>query len=688
MNSFYKLISIIGLILGVFIPKHDSFGQNCSINAGGNQVICGTTATLLATRGGNLATGNPSPIWTLEEKPLGATDPLISSPNTLNTDVSGLNSPGIYRFRVSQSCESGTTSSIVSVTAPGEVSTFTAGPDITGVSALVGEATLSGVIPPGYTGQWTYYNIFEFEFFSNIVTTNAVMVNDNTETPNLNLLNKVNHPADPAYIAILTITSINNPNCTYSDRATVRFVPNPEIVVPTSVNFCQTPPNNRIFFNLQSTSPIFSTLNGAPNASGHPDFGTTVTLTPISQPIGGNIGFLEMRSGVIFLSGVSVIGSYTFNLTVSNSIGSFTTPSITFNFNGSEPQRGTFVNSNYPDQMQLYSFVGTGGAVYCNKEGDTNPITFFFGINPDDPEDLITNVSVSNIFPPGQNHSIESVSGQGTRERLITVAPPSGGWNIGTYKIFIELTNGTCRRSHIYYIHISDAGRSDIEVDDTTVCYPGSGSVSATIMLPEVFISAVNSSYFQDFSGHYQLTSISRPPGAANPIFQANNLRSLTNVSTVISNLNREGEYVFRIRAVPYTGSVGDFLEKEFECSGASLESTFSVFVSTQRGANAGSDFGVSCVPNPRLLGNDPGPASSGEWIFVTGPDGASPVFSDQNLPNTEVTGLTEEGDYTFRWSITTGDCVSNDEMTISVGLCNRSRVITNPMLPSKIRIL
>ncbi len=64
----------------------------------------------------------------------------------------------------------------------GDVSFFTAGPDITNVSAITGTATLNAVIPAGYTASWTYYNIYNKEYYNQVTTTNATMSDTATAT--------------------------------------------------------------------------------------------------------------------------------------------------------------------------------------------------------------------------------------------------------------------------------------------------------------------------------------------------------------------------------------------------------------------------------------------------------------------------------------------------------------------------
>lgn len=164
-----------------------SFAQ-CTINAGGNVTICGTTHTLDGSSSGNTV-GNPT--WTLVSKPSGAPDPAISNVNVLKPNVTGMTSPGNYVFKISQSCDDGSTvTSQVNITAPGDVSTFTAGPDITNVNATVGTVTLNGVIPAGYTASWSAYNIYNWERSSVKNMENAQFSSTTIANPTFSLIKK------------------------------------------------------------------------------------------------------------------------------------------------------------------------------------------------------------------------------------------------------------------------------------------------------------------------------------------------------------------------------------------------------------------------------------------------------------------------------------------------------------------
>ena len=645
------------------------FYSQCTINAGGNKTICGTATTLQGTAGAS-NTGNPT--WTLVSKPSGAPDPVITGGNTLTPNVTGMTSPGNYVFQAEQNCSAGgSVTSQVTIAAPGAVLGFTAGPDITNIPATTGIANLSATVPNGYTPSWTFYHIYSFEFNGTVIGTNASISGANTATPTLTLANKASHQVDPAYRAVLRITSTVNPSCFYEDTVDIRFIPNPLVQYTLNQNQCVFSGTNVNSFYIDPVlnSPRFSTATA--NSAGNPTFGTSVSMVAISQPSGGNIQYTRMENGRLYFSGITAVGPYVFDLTVSNITGS-TTLRITYNFNGYTPNQVSFLDAAHPNQMQLYSFGGSGGAVYCSSLiGLSTPITYYFKIDPADPANTVITASSTGIIPGGTAAPGITTNGAGTMDRNIVVTPPAGGWKAGTYRISMTVsTVSGCSRPQSYYIHISDSARPSVNVNNITACYSGSGSASATIPLPAIYQqTAANPSYLQDYNGYYNFTLVSSPAGAATPVYEATSTRALiSGTSTVISNLNKEGEYVFKIRPVPQGGGVGQFLEAEYACNGASIEDTFSVFVSAQVGANAGSVQNLIGTSQTIFNGNNPGAVATGAWALLTKPVGATdPVIATPSAYNTNVTGFNSPGTYTFRWTVTTGTCTSTSDLTVNV---------------------
>ncbi|MDA3615043.1 PKD domain-containing protein [Polluticaenibacter yanchengensis] len=665
------------LLVQLFFPDVSFAQGSCTINAGGNEIICGSSTTLNASGGGSFSGG---PEWFFVSGPV---TPVIESPNSMSTNVTGMTNSGNYIFRVTRLCENGSTAnSQVTITARPKPATFTAGPDITNICATVGTTSLSGVIPAGFTGQWRAENIYSRSRYSTTESGNSEFSDNTIAAPVFSLINKADHELDPAYLAILRITSLDG-ICSYEDTAVVRFIPNP-VIKPQLDNYMCLDPDyvgpDPHYFYLES-APYFDTY--FTGSAGTVASGTNVTLNVVSQPSGGNISFKNIDNQIVVLDGINVTGVYKFTLKVENDCGSYTTPEISYEFSGERPHAVTFQPSGHgaPEQLMIYYVSASGGEVHCSaKVGSTTPEVFYFSIHPSDQPDLISSVEPSGIIPPGGAPAVV-VSGAGTYNRYATVTPPAGGWRVGTYKfsVYINNVDGSCGSVQDYYIHVSDGNRPNVSVPDQAVCYPGTGAVSATIPLPAVYKGVVNASYFQDFDGRYEFEVISQPAGSSDPEFTTDNLRLFTLSSTTISNLDKAGDYVFRITAKGYNSDVGPFLDQEYACSGTSLSSTFTIRVENLINANAGSDQDVSYETSASIAGNLPG-TGTGHWSWVGYPAGATPSIVDPNTNLTTVNGMTKVGIYELEWTITSlyGGCVSKD----------RVQLISSAVLPVSIIVL
>jgi len=636
---------------------------NCTVNAGGNAIVCGSSTILTGTLGGNV--GAAAPLWTFVSGPV---TPVIVSPNTLVTDVNGMTVDGNYTFELRQECMTGFNTSQVVITAHARPVSFTAGPDITDVCAATGTTTLGGVIPAGYTGEWRAVNIWRFYRLSETISTNAQFSSTTAAAPVFSLINKSNHEIDPAYWAILRITSADGV-CSYEDTTVVRFIPNPVINPIINTSRCQSPTSTNHYINL-SAPPYFNT--NYPGVAGAAIAGTAISLNVTSQPSGANMSFNRLDdNNYFFFNGVTQPGTYTFTITVTNSCGSYTSPTLTYTFEGITPRPVNLQPAGHeaPEQLVIYMASGSGGEVQCNIAGTTTPQSIYFSVNPADPPTVLTTITPSGIIPGGSAPTV-TVAGAGTYDRVATVTSPAGGWQIGTYRFNINTRNadGSCGVNQSYYIHVSDQSRPDVEVADISVCYPGTGAISATITLPDVYKGVVNSSYFQDFNGHYDIRLISSPAGAATPVYTTTNLRSLTSATTLISNLNRIGDYSFRITPVGYNSDVGAFLAQEYACAGTLIADTFIIRVEGRINSNAGSDQVSANGALVNLAGNNPGIAS-GTWSLVSSPAGSSPQITNPADPLTTGTNLNGAGAYEFAWTIVTpyGGCVSIDTTRITI---------------------
>jgi hypothetical protein len=458
-----------------------AIAQNCTANAGGNKTVCGSTTSLTGAVSG---TTSGSATWSFISGPV---TPTIATPTALTTNITGMTADGDYVFQLSQPCGSGTAVSTVTVTAHPRPASFTAGADITGICASVGTTTLNGVIPAGFTGVWSAYNTFQRARNAVIANTNSTFSSTSVATPTFSLTNKSLHTEDPAYKAILTITSLDG-LCSYSDTANVIFCPMPPTVRNSSSCYNS---STSAFFDLGFPS-LASSLTNAYGGSGNIAYGTTITFNVVSQPAGANIAFssAEVNTGSgtrIYTTGATIPGTYTFSITTTNCCGSTTSSVMTLTHNGYSTSNVNFQPAGHtaPEQMTLWGSGGTGGEVHCGIAGTSTPELFYFDINAADAPSTVATVASTGTLPTGASTPILTVTGAGTMNRTVSVDPGASGWKVGTYEIRVNI-GSSCITTNIYYIHISDNSRIPIDVRDTAFCYAGTGAVSATINLPAV----------------------------------------------------------------------------------------------------------------------------------------------------------------------------------------------------------
>ena len=651
----------------LFVSILNLFGQ---VNAGGNRIICGVDTALHGT-GSSGATFN----WTIISKPTGASNPIFSNSTILEPTVTGMNTPGPYTFRITQNLSGQITTSDVTITSTGDVSSFSAGVGSSAtIPATTGSYQLQGVIPEGFKGEWRAVNIYRSQQSGNPqVSTNSQFSNSTIANPVFSLINKANHEIDPAYKVILKITSNFNPSCFYEKEIIVRFIPNPNINIETNKSFCLSSLTTTPSLGL--TSAPFISTDGL--ASGAAQFGTTFTINPISFPSGGNLTFKSIDNSTLYFNPINVEGIYTFTITVSNSAGSYTTPSITMNFAFNLALGFRDINLG---QIESYSGGGTGASMYPPSYiGNSTPITIQFKIDPsENPNNVITTAAPSSIAPTGGYPTVvhNGTAGQ-PLNRNFTVTPPVGGWRAGTYAIRVgkTKTGSSCSSNQTYYIHISGGFQTDIHVNNVEACLPGAGISSVVVDLPAIKLG--DSSYLQDYSLRYGIETLSKPNGASNPIINNAELNA-ANIKTggkvTITNLDKPGVYTFRASAPgkDWGDERFGFIKKEFDFSNASNETIFTITVNEEVNANAGGDYiTTSCAPGFPLLGNQDG--GQGTWTVVSTPSGVSPsniTFSPDTTsgsPYTMVNGTSVIGAYTFRWTTNNGSCSSFDDVVVTV---------------------
>jgi hypothetical protein len=214
------------------------------------------------------------------------------------------------------------------------------------------------------------------------------------------------------------------------------------------------------------------------------------------------------------------------------------------------------------------------------------------------------------------------------------------------YRVLVSATGSDCNTatSNCAIVTVVPDPVIDIQPVGATICAGGTHSMS---------VSATGNPLLGPLS--YQWQSSATSGGVYTNISGANAATYMTPV------LNTPGSYFYKVLVSQAP-------------SGCSVLSNFAeVVVLAQQNAAAGADQNIcyNQVTSTTLFGNTPS-HGSGLWTQVSGPFGAPAAnIQNPNNPSTLVTGLTDLGNYVFRWTITNAPCLEDfDEVTITVEDC------------------
>jgi hypothetical protein len=100
-------------------------------------------------------------------------------------------------------------------------------------------------------------------------------------------------------------------------------------------------------------------------------------------------------------------------------------------------------------------------------------------------------------------------------------------------------------------------------------------------------------------------------------------------------------------------------------------------YSSVYPGANAGNDQ-LKCATST-TMGADLPAGSTGTWSYISGP-GPVPTITGPTTTTAGISGMTTDGTYTFRWTITNGSCSSFSNVTITVQTTAGSMACLTPV--------
>ncbi|MGJ3234912.1 beta strand repeat-containing protein, partial [Marivirga sp.] len=268
-------------------------------------------------------------------------------------------------------------------------------------------------------------------------------------------------------------------------------------------------------------------------------------------------------------------------------------------------------------------------------------------------------------------------------------------WDAGEGSILFTFNDGTPPDGSTYRIRLYDQSSAIFVYDDNAL--PGGNTVDAPVI-------GTNTVQFSGLpQGDYLLLLSDGPcpaspngesygagfsPFPANNIFVSSALDIIITIDDILPACNgNDGEI-----AISVSGGEGTYTYEWSTSDGSGLvvtdqdqtglsagtyevtvtdgygctEVESGIVVNTPTVADAGSNQSI-CVDNTTLDGNAVQSFETGTWTIISQPGGANAQIDNVNDPNTLITDLLFDGDYTFRWTISdnTSTCADSDSDVI-----------------------
>ncbi|MEO6316204.1 MAG: T9SS type A sorting domain-containing protein [Chitinophagaceae bacterium] len=648
-----KLTAVI-LTCSLLLFKVALLAQNCTINAGVNQVICNSQPLVLtATTAGN-PNATPAYQWVL----VSGAPVAFTAPGALSTSVTGIN-PGNYIFQFSGMCADGITAfdsvNVQVLPAPAQP---LAGADIQ--ICTPGSVSLSAnAAPPGQTGTWI------------IPTTTTGITIATPGNPNSNAT------ATTGGVKPL-IWKIGNAACSLNDTVNVRVLN--AATISAGANF------------TAGCTGSCITLNGSdPGLS--PQVGLWQLVSGPSTPTFANSN-LKNTSVCNLVPGVYVFkwnvsgpcsnGSAQVTVTVSNT---YTAPIV-----GSAVTYTSFCNTSGINSLVLKAVA--------LAPGETGTWSFISGpstpsiVSPAKSNTLVTGLNGSGVyvfnFTVVNGHCTSTVAHTVYFQETLTglTTPPDQQLNCGVASTTalitytgLSNTNGLTRNGVLVSGPITAGVTTVRSGSGTTDTWTMAGMTASGKYLFRYEYRTACGTMFQDMfvyvsnsptaatAGSDQLIPCSATSTALagnNPAVGAGlwsqvdgpNLVAFSSTTAVLPTISGliQGVYNFR-----WTVSGGG------TCPPTQDEVTVVKASTTVVAANAGPDVTV-CPGSFKLAGNTPGLTQTGTWT-VSPSAGIS--FSNANDPRSFVSGVAPNTVHTFTWTIKNACTSSNDAVVVSTNANN-----------------
>ncbi|SKC55761.1 gliding motility-associated C-terminal domain-containing protein [Ohtaekwangia koreensis] len=577
-------------------------------NAGTDQSVCATTATLAANVA-IIGTGT----WTIISG-TGGSFADDNDPATVFTGTAG--QTYVLQWTITNSC--GPSSDQVTIELESAPTTANAGTDQT----ICGPATLAANTPTIGTGQWTI-----------VSGTGGSLVDDTDPATTFT------GTAGSTYILRWTIT---NGSCTPStDDVSITF----DINTPTTANagpdqgVCGTSTvlaaNTAAIGTGQWT--IVSGAGGSFDDDALPAAtftGTAGTTYILRWTITGSCATTFDDVEVEFEVAPTTASAGPDQTVCGPATLAANTPTVgTGQWTVVSGTGGTFADNTNPTT----TFSGTGGSTYVLRwtisNGSCTPST--------DEVSITFDINTPTTANAGSDQSICTTS-----TTLAANAPVTGtgGWSIisGTGGVLTDVANpttaftGTAGTTYILRWSISTGGTCTPSTDDVTI---------ALEVAPTTSVAGVDQSIC-----------------ATTATLAANTAAIGTGTWTIISGTG--GSFADdNDPATVFTGTAGQTYVLQWTIANSCSSSFDQVTIeleATPTVANAGADQTV-CGP-ATLTGNTP-VVGTGQWTVVSGTGG---VFADDTNPTTTFSG-TGGATYVIRWTISNGSCTpSSDDVSIT----------------------
>jgi ribosomal protein L14 len=651
-------------------------------NAGSDVTITlPVSATQLVGSGADADGTIASYSWTK----IGTTPPggTLAAPTQPSTGVSGLTTVGTYYFKLTVTDNLGATGTdtvrVIVLAAANQPPTANAGNNKT----ITLPTTTSSVNGSGTDADGTITG-YAWSFISGPVTPSiATPAGQNSNVSGLTVVG--------SYVFRLTVT--DNSGATGTD--TMMIIVNPAANQPPSANA-----GNNITITLPATT---TNLSGSGTDADGTITGHTWTFT--GGPATASV--TTPGSWTTGITGLTVVGSYTFTLTVTDNNGATATDDIIVIVNASVPSNqppvasaGNNVTINQPTATTgldgtasfdpdgtiasyAWSFVtGPVTPVVTTPAGSTTQVngltavgTYVFQLRVTDnqgatDDDNVT-IIVSNIanVPPVANAgnnititlptSFANLNGGGSSDpdgTIMTYAwsyvngPAGGSYTITNPGGILTGITGLSQGTYTFRLTVTDndgaSSTDDIVITvNAAINQPPVANAGSdiTMTLPQNSTMLIGSGYDPD--GTIAAYSWTYRSGPGNTYYSLN---SPASSSTGLNSLV-QGVYVFRLTVTDNSGATG-------------IDSVrVTVLASTPPAnqppsANAGSDITLTLPQNSTMLtgiGYDPdGTIVSYQWAYVSGPAGTN-TYS-LTTPNNSSTGLNNlvQGVYVFRLTV------------------------------------